>query len=341
MADTTDLTVTVDPDAIISLIDPDDDQPSGAAVYLASLTTDVSRAGMASHLRTVARFIDPDADPAALPWHRLTVADCAGLRARLVEPDENGKPPAPATTNARLAALRGVLRAEWRIGRIDSDTYHRAVDSLKSVKGSRLPRGRALDVGELQALFGACNDGTPGGSRDACLFSLLYGAGLRRAEACAVQVDDLLKGDDGTMTIRVIGKGNKQRLVHANNGGADAIAEWLRVRGDEPGPLISRVDLAGSVSPELGMTPGAVRARLIKRCEQAGIKPASPHDLRRSFVSGLLDSGADIASVQRLAGHASVDTTARYDRRGEAAARRTAGMLHVPFVAPARSAEQA
>ena len=61
MADTTDLTVT--PEAIISLINPGDDQPSGAAVYLASLTTDVSRAGMASHLRTVARFISPEADP--------------------------------------------------------------------------------------------------------------------------------------------------------------------------------------------------------------------------------------------------------------------------------------
>ena len=229
-----------------------------------------------------------------------------------------------------------MLRAEWRIGRIDSDTYHRAVDSLKSVMGSRLPRERALDAGELTALFRACGDGSPAGARDACLLSLLYGAGLRRAEACAVRVNDVIEGGGG-MTIRVIGKGNKQRSVHANNGGRDAIIEWLRVRGGGAGPLICWVDHVGRVSPGLGMTPGSVRSRLVKRCAQAGIKPASPHDLRRSFVSGLLDSGADIASVQRLAGHASIDTTARYDRRGEAADRRAAGMLHVPYVAPRRT----
>ena len=80
------------------------------------------------------------------------------------------------------------------------------------------------------------------------------------------------------------------------------------------------------------MTPDAVLKALARRARAAGIGARfSPHDLRRTFISELLDTGADLATVRALAGHARVETTAGYDRRGEQAKRRAAEMLHFPY----------
>ena len=118
---------------------------------------------------------------------------------------------APATVNKALAAVRGVLRAAWRLGLIDTDAYTRAAN-VRNVKGSRLPAGRSLDHDKLAALFSACaSDTSPAGARDAAAFVLMFGAGLRRAEAADYDAE--------TGAVRVIGKGDKERIVYATNGG--------------------------------------------------------------------------------------------------------------------------
>jgi len=157
---------------------------------------------------------------------------------------------------------------------------------------------------------------------------VLYAAGLRRAEIVSLDVTDY---DPETGALIVRGKGSKERLAYIDDGAADAMGVWLTARGNDPGPLFCPVTQTGEavIRP---MTDQAIYAILQSRARKAKVKSFSPHDLRRSCVSDLLDAGVDIAVVQRFVGHANVTTTARYDRRGEQAKKKAAKSLHVPFV---------
>jgi site-specific recombinase XerD len=117
---------------------------------------------------------------------------------------------------------------------------------------------------------------------------------------------------------------------YVTNGAADALADWLIIRGSEPGALFLPIRRGGHVQAGR-LTPQAVYYILQKRAEQAEVKALSPRDFRRAFVGDLLDAGADLSTVQRLADHASVQTTARYDRRPEKVKRKAVSLLHVPY----------
>ena len=140
--------------------------------------------------------------------------------------------------------------------------------------------------------------------------------------------------ESGALVVR--GKGNKERSAYIDDGAAEAVGEWMRVRGVEPGPLICPVSQIGEITIRQ-ITEQAVYAILQSRAKKANVRAFSPHDLRRSCVSDLLDAGVDISIVQQFVGHANVNTTARYDRRGEHAKKRAAKSLHVPFVVDVRS----
>ena len=294
---------------------------NAAAVYLASLALG-SRRTMRDALNFIAAMLtDGEADALTLHWAALRFQHTAAIRSKLAETYR------AATANKMLSALRGVLKTSWRLGQMSADDYNRAAD-IASVSGETVVKGRALASGEIDALMTAClNDETAAGARDAAIIALLRVGGLRRAEICALNVDDY-DAASGALVIR--GKRNKERAGYVTNGAKEALEDWLATRGGEPGALFCPVSKGGTIILRR-MYPEAIFNLLHKRAAQAGVKDLSPHDFRRTFVSDLLDAGADIATVQKLAGHANVQTTARYDRRGEQAKRKAVALLHVPY----------
>src|SRR3989337_2651122 len=166
-----------------------------------------------------------------LPWAGLRYHHAAGIRAALIERYS------PATVNKFLSALRGTLEEAEGLSLMPFEDYRKAIKTLRVVKGETLPRGRALNGGEIMALVSVClNDPTPAGKRDAAILALLFACGLRRAEAVSLDLADVDTAT-GAITVRG-GKGRKDRTTYAINGALEALQAWAEVRGTAPGPFL-------------------------------------------------------------------------------------------------------
>jgi site-specific recombinase XerD len=200
--------------------------------------------------------------------------------------------------------------------------YASAID-FQQIRGDDTEAGRVLSMDELVKLFRVCQqDKTSAGVRDAAMLAVLYGCGLRRAELVALDVADY---SDGVLTIH--GKGNRLRLAHLVNEAREFFEDWLKFRESDQ-PIFVSINKAG----KLGNTPlttQSVYRILNRRASQAGIDALSPHDVRRSTATHLLERGVDLAVVQRMLGHKQLATTVIYDKRGEKAKREAAGVLSI------------
>lgn len=263
-------------------------------------------------------------------WHQVDHQQFAALRSYLNEHH------APGTGNSTLSAVRGVLLECVRAGTLSRDAFERIID-IRPIRGTRELRGRAVATAELEQLFVAARKVRgPIGLRHAAMLGVMYGGGLRRAEVCRLDLSaytvELVDVDGAKVesgTLRTLGKGNVERFVPLPAGATAAVAAWLRARGLEPGPLFCHVRKL-TVNPARRLDPASIYRSLDVLQAAANVKRLSPHDLRRTFASDLLDAGADLRTVQELLGHSDPVTTARYDRRGERSRRRAVQLIKVP-----------
>jgi integrase/recombinase XerD len=226
----------------------------------------------------------------------------ASVSASTHGPDEV---PYKATSVSRaLSAVRSFHRFLLREGVADRDP-------TAGVVRPKLPRAlpHPLGVDDVRRILEAPDLATPAGGRDRALLELLYGAGLRISELTGLDVDDV---DLDGGAVRVLGKGGKEREVPIGRYARDAIGAYLtRVR---PGFVSVRTRGALFLSARGGRLTRQSCSRLLAAyARQAGLhRRVSPHDLRHSFATHLLEGGADVRVVQELLGHASVATTQIY-----------------------------
>ena len=308
-------------------------------VYIGSLSSGSERT-MRAALEKIAKIASAgEATAHNFPWAELRYQHTTAIRSVLSEKraGKNGKSNekgyAPATANKMLSALRGVLKECWRLGYISVEERERACD-IAPVRGSTIPKGREVPAGERKALFNAfaADEKPVRGARDAAIVALLYVCGLRRSEATGLDLADF-DPDSGRVEVHSA-KGNQERTVYATGGAAEAIKVWIGgYRGQEPGPLLCAV-LKNEKVVIRRLSQQTVYDVLKRRGEEISVtKRFSPHDFRRTFVSDVIEA-KDLSTAQSLAGHASPETTARYDRRGERAKREAAEELHIPYKAP-------
>lgn len=289
------------------------DAPAGSAAnaYIQSLASS-GRPSMLSGLDVVAGMLDRASDAYSFPWHRLNAAHVKVVRAKLVETY------APRSVNRMVAGIRGVLRAAWQMRLLDIEDRARLDDALESIPTAALPpSGRTLDLGEVQALIHtALGREDLRGQRDAALITVLYAAGVRRIEACGIDVDHC-NGKPKEIELDITGKGKRQRFVYIPAPYRPGFEPWLDYRRDaaKDGPVFTRFHRSKDTGGRLGLV--GLNDALGDLRREAKVDDFTPHDLRRSFGTHLLAAGADILMVQKLMGHAQLSTTSIYDRRGE------------------------
>ena len=251
---------------------------------------------------------------------QVTAGDVAGFLAGLREGGEGHAPLAASSAARAVAAVRGLHAFAAAEGMAGSDV---ASQVRPPAPPRRLPR--AIGVAEVERLIVATGAGGEPGDprplRDRALLELLYGTGARISEVVGLDVDDLGIGDgpggpDGPpATLRLSGKGGKQRIVPVGRYAREAVDAYLvRAR-----PALAAGSRRASASPAVFLNARGGRLTrqgawgiLKTAAGRAGLTGISPHTLRHSFATHLLDGGADVRVVQELLGHASVTTTQVY-----------------------------
>ena len=285
-----------------------EDVGRGVHDYLSHLTVERGLADntLRSYRRDLRRYLDFLGGRGITDPQAVTENDIAAFLGSLRTGDDDHAPLGTASAARTIVAVRGLHKFFLREQLVTTDV----TTAIKPPRpASRLPK--ALPLSDVEAILDAAGaPGTTLSARDRALLEVLYGTGARISEAVGLDVDDL---DLEESTILLRGKGGKQRLVPLGSYARASLVDYLSasrpalvsVRTQTPAVFLNA--RGGRLSRQSAWTV------LTKAAERAGLTvDVSPHTLRHSFATHLLDGGADVRVVQELLGHASVTTTQIY-----------------------------
>ncbi|EAA7639161.1 site-specific integrase [Salmonella enterica] len=277
--------------------------------YISGLAPSGGR-GITSLLNRSASILKRGADAASYPWEQLSFAAVAKVRAALLDDGY-----AVSSVNMALSALRGIAQTAFNLNCLEADTLAR-IRAVKRVNGDNQRKGRALSREEVRALVEAAKRHPQRirCCRDAAIVMTLCGAGLRAGELVSLERRDY---NNGILTVRQ-GKGRKYREIHVAAAVDKAIRAWIKASGakEAKDALFNRIQRNGRVASQ-PMTTTGLTGILEQLQHDAGIARFTPHDMRRTFITRLLEQDVDINTVRQLAGHSDISTTTRYDCRGD------------------------
>jgi integrase/recombinase XerD len=293
---------------IADVVDDGDDLPLEVEEFLAWLTAERGRAvnTIIAYRRDLTGYHR---------WLRANGTDIGGVdTATLVDfvAERRASGAAPASVARQLAAVRTLHRHLVIEG-------ERADDPTVELEGVRVPAGlpKPLSEADVTSLLDAVVGHEPIALRDRALLELLYATGARISEACGLSMGDI---DFDARLVRLFGKGSKERIVPFGRAAATALDDWFSPRGRVllvPGQWRRRDDAEAVFLNVRGgrLTRQAAWAVVKTYGERAGLRgELSPHVLRHSCATHLLDHGADLRVVQELLGHASIATTQVYTK---------------------------
>ena len=234
------------------------------------------------------------------------VVTLRAIRAWLASLVQQGK--SRSTISRRTASIRSFTAWAYRRGYLDSDPGL----LVTSARGDqKLPQVQTpSDTAELlsYAATRAREENSPAAIRDWAILETIYATGIRVSEVCSLDTTSI---DQQGMTLRVIGKGNKERVVPFTRACLSALQAWLsHGRPSLAIPEAGRALFVGDKGRRID--PRVIRAMIHRMCAQAGVRDLAPHALRHTAATHILAGGADLRAVQEMLGHSSLQTTQRY-----------------------------
>lgn len=289
------------------------------ALYLSRLAPN-SRRSIESQMRSIGRLMDwPD----AVIDIRLSSVDyqqAMQIRALLIHEQWSAR-----SINRAMTAIKNIVKVAALMGKADMQQVAH-ISSIANMKHGA-HQGNPLTVKQVNELFERL--AKPKGAyglRTLAIFALFLGTGLRRSELAALSMADY---DRLNSTITVVaGKGNKSRVLFLPNWVEQHISAWLKLRSRQEGWLICKCYISGKLDVTQPVSSDTLYRLVKDKLIDIGISGASPHDLRRTFITRLLEQSVDINTVRQMAGHADISTTTIYDKRGDAFMREAASALN-------------